>query len=243
MTPERRATRVFVELADTLVASFDALDFLHTLTEHTVDLLDADAAGVILGDERAQLRVVASTSHRAEMLELFELQSSAGPCLDCFNTGRPVTNVDLATAQSRWPLFSSAAIHAGFRSTHALPLRLRDRVIGAMNVFCVDRAVLSADDIDLGQALADVATIGLLHERAVRESELLAEQLQTALNTRVLIEQAKGVLSARAHVDVDDAFQIMRRASRRTQRPLRELAAGVLDGSVTAEHLADPPQA
>src|ERR1051325_10016300 len=103
MTPERRATRVFVELADTLVASFDALDFLQTLTEHTVELLDADAAGVILGDERAQRRVVASTSHTAEMLELFELQSAAGPCLDCFNTGRPVTNVDLARAQARWP--------------------------------------------------------------------------------------------------------------------------------------------
>jgi GAF domain-containing protein len=237
VTSEQRATRVFVELADTLVVGFDALDFLHTLTERAVELLDADAAGVILGDERAHLRVVASTSHKAEMLELFELQSAAGPCLDCFNTGRPVTNVDLATAQTRWPLFSEAAIQAGFRSTHAVPLRLRDRVIGAMNLFCVNETVLSADDIELGQALADVATIGLLHERAVRESELLAEQLQTALNTRVLIEQAKGVLSARTQVDVDEAFQIMRRASRRTQRPLRELAAAVIDGSLTAEQL------
>ena len=237
MTAEQRATRVFVELADTLVADFDALDFLHTLTERTVDLLDADAAGVILGDERAHLRVVASTSHKAEMLELFELQSAAGPCLDCFNTGRPVTNVDLAAAQSRWPRFSEAAIHAGFRSTHALPLRLRDRVIGAMNVFCASPSNLSVDAIELGQALADVATIGLLQERAVRESELLAEQLQTALNTRILIEQAKGVLSARAHVDVDEAFQIMRNASRRTRRPLRELAAAVIDGSVTIEQL------
>ena len=237
MTTEQRATRVFVELADTLVASFDALDFLHTLTERTVELLAADAAGVILGDERAQLRVVASTSHKAEMLELFELQSADGPCLDCFNTGRQVTNVDLARAQTQWPLFSAAAIQAGFRSTHALPLRLRDRVIGAMNLFCVNQTVLSAADIELGQALADVATIGLLHERAVRESELLAEQLQTALNTRVLIEQAKGVLSARADVDVDEAFQIMRSASRRTQRPLRELAAAVIDGSLTPEQL------
>jgi GAF domain-containing protein len=231
-------TQIFVELADTLVADFDALEFLHTLTERSVELLDADEAGVILGDQGAQLRVVASTSHRAQMLELFELQSASGPCLECFNTGRPVTNLDIATAQSRWPMFSEAALEAGFRSTHALPLRLRDRVIGAMNLFCVNRAALSAGDIELGQALADVATIGLLQERAVRESELLAEQLQTALNTRVLIEQAKGVLSARAHIDVDEAFQMMRSASRRTQRPLRELATAVIDGSLTPEQLS-----
>jgi transcriptional regulator with GAF, ATPase, and Fis domain len=237
VSPEHRATRVFVELADTLVADFDALDFLHTLTDRAVELLDADAAGVILGDRPAQLRVVASTSHKAEMLELFELQSAAGPCVDCFITGVPVTNVDLTAAQTRWPLFSRAAIQAGFRSTHALPLRLRDRVIGAMNLFCVAPTVLSRDDTELGQALADIATIGLLQERAVRESELLAEQLQTALNTRVLIEQAKGVLSERAKLDVDGAFQLMRNASRRNHRPLREIAAAIIDGSVGPEQL------
>jgi GAF domain-containing protein len=237
MTSEQRTTRVFVELADTLVAGFDATDFLHTLTERSVELLDADAAGVILGDQRAHLRVVASTSHQAQLLELFELQSAAGPCLDCFDTARPVTNIDLATAEERWPLFSAAALKAGFRSTHALPLRLRDRVIGAMNLFCVNQTVLSADDIELGQALADVATIGLLQERAVRESELLAEQLRAALITRVLIEQAKGVFSARAGVGVDEAFQVMRAASRRTQRPLRDLAAAVIDGSLTPDQL------
>jgi GAF domain-containing protein len=237
MNSERRVSQVFVELADTLVAGFDAVDFLHTLTERSIELLEADAAGVILGDERGQLRVVASTSHQAHLLELFELQSAAGPSLDCFTSGHPVANMDLSSAQSLWPEFSGAALRAGFRSTHALPLRLRDRVIGAMNLFCADRTILTSDDLELGQALADVATIGLLQERAVRESELVAEQLQAALHSRVVIEQAKGIVSARAGVDVDEAFKIMRTASRRTQRPLKEVAGALIDGSMTLDDL------
>lgn len=233
MNTEQRITRVFVELADTLVAEFDALDFLHTLTERSVELLNADAAGVILSDQHGHLQVVASTSNRAQVLELFELQSAEGPCLDCFNTGRVVANVDLADAKNRWPQFSAASIEAGYRSTHAIPLRLRDQVIGAMNLFCVEATALSADDLALGQALADVATIGLLQERAVRESGLIAEQLQTALNSRVLIEQAKGVLLARAGLDVDEAFRLMRDHSRRNHQLLRDVAIAVIDGSLS----------
>jgi GAF domain-containing protein len=233
MNTELRITRVFVELADTLVDEFDALDFLHTLTERSVELLNADAAGVILSDQHGHLQVVASTSNRAQVLELFELQSAEGPCLDCFNTGGVVANVDLADAQNRWPRFSAASIEAGYRSTHAIPLRLRDQVIGAMNLFCLDQSTLSADDLALGQALADVATIGLLQERAVRESGLIAEQLQTALNSRVLIEQAKGVLLARAGVDVDEAFRLMRNHSRSNNQLLRDVAMAVIDGSLS----------
>ena len=237
MTTELRVTRVFVELADTLVAEFDALDFLHTLTERSVELLNADAAGVILSDQHGQLQVVASTSNRAQVLELFELQSAEGPCLDCFSTGRVVANVDLAEAENRWPRFSAASLEAGYRSAHAIPLRLRDQVIGAMNLFCFEQSTLSADDLALGQALADVATIGLLQERAVRESGLIAEQLQTALNSRVLIEQAKGVLLARASVDVDEAFRLMRNHSRQNNQLLRDVATAVIDGSLTPEQL------
>jgi GAF domain-containing protein len=237
MTTERRVTRVFVELADTLVDEFDALDFLHTLTERSVELMNADAAGVILSDQHGQLHVVASTSNRAQVLELFELQRAEGPCLDCFRTGRVVANVDLADAETRWPQFSAASVAAGYRSTHAIPLRLRDNVIGAMNLFCVDHSTLSADDLELGQALADVATIGLLQERAVRESELIAEQLQTALNSRVLIEQSKGVLFARAGIGVDEAFRLMRDYSRRHNRLLKDVAAGVIDGSLPYDQL------
>ena len=237
MNTEQRITQVFVELADTLVDEFDALDFLHTLTERSIELLDVDAAGVILSDQHGQLHVVASTSNRAQDLELFELQSDEGPCLDCFHTGLIVANVDLAEALVRWPQFSTASIAAGYRSAHAIPLRLRSNVIGAMNLFCLDQSTLSKDDLALGQALADVATIGLLQERAVRESELIAEQLQTALNGRVLIEQAKGVLSARASIDVDTAFQLMRNHSRRNNRPLKDVAATVIDGSLTLRQL------
>lgn len=234
---EQRLTQIFVELADTLVDEFDALDFLHTLTDRSVELLDADAAGVILSDQRGHLQVVASTSNRAQDLELFELQSDEGPCLDCFTTGHVVANVGLSVAQERWPRFSAAFIRAGYQSAHAVPLRLRNQVIGAMNLFCVNQTTLSEDDLALAQALADVATIGLLQERAVRQSDLVSEQLQTALNSRVLIEQAKGVLLARAGVDVDVAFRLMREHSRRNHQPLREVAARVIDGAITPEQL------
>lgn len=237
MTTEQRIARVFVELADTLVDEFDALDFLHILTERSIELLGAEAAGVILSDQHGRLQVVASTSDRSQDLELFELQSAEGPCLDCFNTGRMVANVDLASAETRWPQFTAASLEAGYRSVHALPLRLRDHVIGAMNLFCVDQSTLSADDLALGQALADVAAIGLLQERAIRESELIAEQLQTALNTRVLIEQAKGVLLARAGISIDEAFHLMRNHSRRHNRLLSEVALAVINGSISSQDL------
>jgi GAF domain-containing protein len=234
---EQRLTQIFVELADTLVDEFDALDFLHTLTDRSVELLNADAAGVILSDQRGHLQVVASTSNRAQDLELFELQSDEGPCLDCFNTGRVVANVELSMARQRWPHFSDAFVRAGYQSAHAVPLRLRSQVIGAMNLFCVDQTTLSDQDLALGQALADVATIGLLQERAVRQSDLVSEQLQTALNSRVLIEQAKGVLLARTGVGVDEAFRLMREHSRRSHQPLREVAAAVIDGTLTPTQL------
>ena len=237
MNTEQRTTQVFVELADTLVDEFDAVDFLHTLTERSIELLSADAAGVILSDQHGQLHVVASTSNRAQDVELFELQSAEGPCLDCFDTGLIVANVDLGEALTRWPQFSAASIGAGYKSAHAIPLRLRNNVIGAMNLFCLDQSTLSADDLALGQALADIATIGLLQERAVRESEFLAEQLQAALNSRVLIEQAKGVLHARAGVDVDEAFLLMRNHSRRNNQPLRDVATAVIEGTLDLRQL------
>src|ERR1044072_5719364 len=172
MTTEQRLSEGFIELADTLVDEYDALHFLSTLTERTVELLRADAAGVILSDPRGKLHAVASTSDQAEILELLELQNDEGPCLDCFNSGHAVVNVEPEQALSRWPRFSAAVVEGGYRSAHAIPLRLRDSVVGAMNLFCVGDALLSADDVALGQALADIATIGLLQERAVRESGL-----------------------------------------------------------------------
>lgn len=237
MTREQHLARVFVELADTLVAEFDVLDLLHLLAERTVDLLDADAVGIMLADQRGNLRVLAATSHQARLLELFELQNSEGPCLACFSSGEPVTNVDLGEVEARWPQFTKASTEAGFRSVHALPLRLRNETIGAMNVFCSERVTLTEDDIAVGQALADVATIGLLQERAVRQKELVAEQLQSALNSRVLIEQAKGVLSERASIDVDGAFGWIRDYSRSMRLSLSGVAGSIIDGTLDVAEL------
>lgn len=240
MTSEQRLARVFVELADTLVDEFDALDFLSTLTERSVELLDADAAGVILVDARGVLHVVASTSDRAQLLELLELQNDEGPCLDCLQSGHAVVNVGVAESRERWPRFSTALAEVGFASVHAIPLRLRDSVVGAMNLFCTADSPLGEDDVAVGQALADIATIGLLQERAVRQSGLIAEQLQTALDNRVLIEQAKGVLMASAGIDVDHAFRLMREYSRRNNDAVKDVARQVVDRTLSVEQLRHP---
>ena len=237
MTTEKRLTQVFVELADTLVDEFDALDFLATLTERSVELLHADAAGVILRDLEGTLRVVASTSEEAKLLELFELQNDQGPCLDCFRSGHPVVNVTISEARSRWPRFSDAAVEVGYQSAHAIPLRLRDSMIGAMNLFSTAVVEFSEEDVAIAQALADIATIGLLQERAVRQSGMIAEQLQTALNSRIVIEQAKGVLLASGGVDLEQAFHLMRDYSRRNRKPLREIARRVIDRDLGVDQL------
>jgi GAF domain-containing protein len=233
MTRQNRVTRVLVELADTLVVGFDVIDFLHTLVERSLELLAADAAGLMLADQQGNLEVFASSSAETRLLELFELQSSQGPCLDCFNTGEPVVNVAVAQMSDRWPQFSAAASKAGYRSTHALPLRLRGQVIGAMNLFTMAEVPLTADDIALGQGMADIATIGLLQQRRAREQDILTEQLQSALNTRVVVEQAKGVLSERAGVDLPTAFALMRSQARRTQQPLTSVAYAIIEGTIS----------
>ena len=187
MRREHRIAQVFIELADTLVAEFDLVEFLRSLAEVTVELLDVDAARLMLADEDGVLRVMASSDDQAELLELFELQQDDGPCPGCFRTGQPVVNVDIR----RWPEFAEAAAAGGYASAHALPLRLRGHVIGALNLFRSSTEPLGEEDVNLGQALADIATIGLLHEREVRSQQVLTEQLQHALDSRVLIEQGE----------------------------------------------------
>lgn len=230
MTREQRLGRVFVELADTLVDDFDAIDLLYVLCERSVELLSADAAGLILADQRGRLQVMASTTEEARVLELFVLQNSEGPCLDCYATGQPQVNIDLHEVEARWPHFRAATIEAGYRATHALPLRLRGQIIGVLNLFCVQQVTLNEDEIALCQALCDVATIGLLQERSVRQSEILAEQLQSALNSRILIEQAKGVLAERAGITVDEAFTLIRTWARTHHVRLLDTAQAIIDG-------------
>lgn len=233
MVTQQRLLEVFVELADTMVAEFDVIDLMHTLTETTVELLDADAAGLMLADQRGHLQVITATTHQIRELEALELQHGEGPCIDCFRTGEAVTNVPVAEAGHRWPRFQPAAERAGYSTVHALPMRLRDQVIGSMNVYRAKPGRLSDTDIALGRGLADMATIGLLQERAVTEQAVLAEQLQGALHSRIVIEQAKGVLAERLNLDPDTSFAVMRRFARGTGRPLLTVASRVIDGTLT----------
>ena len=230
---DQQLAEAFVEMADTLVDDFDLMDFLHQLTDRCVGLLGVGAAGLLLTDQRGALQVVAASNEQTRVLELFQLQTDEGPCLECFSTGQPVAVTDLAASTDRWPQFASAATEAGFASVHALPMRLRSEVIGALNFFGASPGALDPITVKLGQALADIATIGLLQARAIRRSETLAEQLQTALNTRILIEQAKGVLAERRQVDMDEAFKLLRSAARNRNRRLTELARAVVDGTET----------
>src|ERR1700727_2730420 len=164
-------SETFVELTDTMVADFDVIDFLHVLTDRSVQLLDVSAAGLLLADPRGELRVVAASSEAARLLELFQLQNDQGPCLDCFRAGQPVTAADIAAATPRWPRFAPAAQQAGFAAVQALPMRLREQTIGALNLFRATPGAFSPTDIGIGQALADVATISLLQERSMRHSD------------------------------------------------------------------------
>jgi transcriptional regulator with GAF, ATPase, and Fis domain len=221
----------FVELADTMVADFDVIDFLHLLTDRSVTLLSASAAGVMLADPRGELRVAASSNEAAGLLDLFQLQNDQGPCLDCYRTGQPVTATDLSARGQQWPRFAAAAAKSGFRTVEALPMRLRDQVIGALNLFRTEAGPFDAATLRLGQALADVATIGLLHERNVRRSDVVAEQLQAALNSRVIIEQAKGKLAERLDIDTDQAFGLLRDYARNSNQRLTEVALNFVTGA------------
>ena len=192
---KERLAEVFVEVADTLVGEFDLVEFLQKVTSYTSDLVDARAAGLLLAGPQGRLQLMAASDERAQMVELFQVQAHEGPCQDCYRTGEPVVNADLGAAADRWPRFAPRAAAAGYRSVHAFPLKLRDQVIGALNLFGTEVGDIDPADVRVVQSLADVATIGILQERAIRNSEMLTEQLQGALNSRVVIEQAKGMLA------------------------------------------------
>ena len=223
-----RLAEVFVEVADTLVDDFDVIEFLETLTRHTAEVSDAASAGLLLTDAHGQLQYMASSATSVELLELFQLQYQEGPCLDCFRTGTAVVNSDLHQAGARWPLFAPRAAEAGFQSVHAFPLRHRQKVIGALNLFSADTGHLEPTDVRIIQCLADIATIGLLQERTIRSAEILTEQLQSALNSRITIEQAKGVLARTHDIGVDDAFDLMRNYARVNQHRLSDVARAVV---------------
>ncbi len=228
--------RTMVELADTLVDQFDVVDLLTLVADRCVEVLDVTAAGLMLVAPEGDLRVLASSSDAMRVLELFELQSAEGPCLDCYRLGRPVVNECLAADDGRWPRFAPVALEAGFGSAHALPMRLRGTVIGALNLFRSDEGTMGDSDLAAAQALADVATIAILQHRVAMEAQSLNEQLHYALNSRIAIEQAKGVVAEQAGVGVDEAFRRLRNHARNHNRRLVEVAQDVVERELTAHH-------
>ena len=236
MTSSQTLARTLVELTDSLVEEFDVVDLLTLLAARSVEALQVSAAGVMLAAPEGDLRVVASSSEAIRLVELFELQSGEGPGPDCFHAGEQVIVPRLVSARSRWPRFTPVALQAGFTSVYVLPMRLRGSVIGALTLFGTEQADLSGDDVQAGQALADVATLAVLqHPISGPDAQRVNEQLTYALNVRILIEQAKGVLAERAGVDTEKAFSAMRAYARDRHELLAEVAGAVVDGVLLAE--------
>jgi hypothetical protein len=239
IAPDRLA-RLFVEVADTLVDEFDLVEFLQMVADRTVDLVDARAAGLLLADPNGRLQLMAASDERAEMVELYQVQTLQGPCQDCYARGEAVINADLTTATYRWPRFAPLAVSAGFRSVHAFPMRVRRHVLGALNLFGDAPGGLSEADAAVIQGLADIATIGLLQERTIKQAEVLTDQLQRALDSRILIEQAKGALAQIHHESADAAFERMRTYAREHHLRLVEVARAVATDPAQVRDLVTP---
>ncbi|WP_433831274.1 ANTAR domain-containing protein [Actinoplanes sp. CA-015351] len=237
-----RLAKVFVEVADTLVDEFDLIDFLQMLANRVAGLTADSTVGILLADTKGRLHFMAASDESAKLLELVQLQQQDGPCFDAFRTGRPVVNTDLngIEATESWPRFAQPATEIGFRSVHAFPLRLRDEIIGAMGLFGRTVGDLDSGDMRIVQALADVAAISLLQERTISRAEVLTEQLQAALNSRIIIEQAKGAIAQTYQIDVDAAFQMIRSYARRNNRRLGEIAYLVVTDLASLSAFADP---
>lgn len=223
-----RISTAFVRMADTLVADYDVFDLLHTVVDEAAGVLDAAAAGLLLVDPAGTLQVMASTSAESEVVEELQVQSGTGPCVDCYRTGTLLTIDDIAEQAARWPAFQSAALAEGFRSLHAVPMRLRSRIIGSLNLYGHGIGALTAEDAAIAQAFADMATIALLQERAAKESALINDQLQQALNSRIQIEQAKGMIAHTSNVDMNAAFALLRGYARSHNQSVFETAGKII---------------
>ena len=227
---EQALAEAFVFLADTLVDDYDVVELLDQLVVTCVSLLGVGAAGILLDDQRGSLAVVASSSEETRLLEVFQIQNNEGPCLECVHSSAAVLSNDLPADSARWPRFVPAALAAGFTAVAALPMHLRDQTIGGLNMFASSPVAISDSDRAIAQALADVATIGILNRRSSHRSALVTEQLQFALNSRVTIEQAKGVIAERHGVTMPVAFESLRAHARNHNLKLTEVALSVVGG-------------
>ena len=232
MTREERLARTLVELADTLVDDFDVIELLALLVERSGELLDASAAGLVLADEDGALQHMVSSSAATELIERFQVQHGEGPCVDCYRSCEAVIADDLSEAHERWPAFLPLAIVTGFCAAHAFPLRLRGRILGTLNLFRREPGPFTPADVTAGQAMADVAAIALCQFWAMRDAQVVTTQLQHALQSRVVIEQAKGMLAERGGTGVDQAFSSLRGYARATKRRLVDVSTEVVSGSL-----------
>ncbi|MDQ1641153.1 MAG: hypothetical protein QOJ90_504 [Actinomycetota bacterium] len=239
VTREREVTEAFVALASSLANGYDVVDLLNSLTADCARLLDVASAGLLLADSGGVLHVMAASSEGTRQLEVVQLQRAEGPCLDCYRTGQAVSVEDLAQAADRWPQFVPAALDAGFVSVHALPMRLRDNVLGALGLFGTIAGPLKPEDLALGQALADVASVALVQDKAATDRTAVNAQLQTALTSRVVLEQAKGILAQRGRLDMSEAFAVLRGYARDHNLRLTDVAQAVVSRALAPQHLID----
>ncbi|MFI6096413.1 ANTAR domain-containing protein [Lentzea sp. NPDC051213] len=224
---DQQVAQTFVKLADTLVERFDSIEFLHVLADRCVELLHVDTAGFLLADETGALKLMATSSDLTRPLKHFPLQAGDGPSEECVRSGQTVRCDDLRAEPQRWPMFAATAVQLGFAAADAVPMRLRDEVIGTLNLFRTSPGALPAETACLAQSLANVATISLLQVRSARQNQMLAHELQSALTNRVTIEQAKGVLTERLEISVADAFSLMRNYARNSNQLLSDVAEQV----------------
>jgi GAF domain-containing protein len=239
-TRDRAIVKTLVDIADNLVDDFDVVDLLTELTDRCVNVLGISAAGVMLAWPPDELRLVASSSETMQVVELFELQANEGPCLDAFRTGERVGHETLREGSEPWPEFSRVALAAGFRSVSALPLRLRESTIGALNLFSVEELPMTESDAMVARGFADLATISIIQHGASNEAQRLNEQLSGALASRVVIEQAKGVIAERAGIEIAEAFSRLRSYARSHSLLLADVAQAAIDGALDAGAWASP---
>lgn len=237
MTREEQIIATFVEFADTMLEDFDIVEFLHRLLERAVELLSCAEAGLLLANAEGALQVMASSSQRSEALELLQSESGTGPCIESYRGSRTVFSEDLEVDRKRWPVFAEAALGSGIGSVHSIPMRVQGDTIGAFNLFRSQVGRIAPHDLPLGQGLADIAAVAILQERATRETRGVVQQLEHALDSRVLIEQAKGILAERAHASMDAAFLGIRAYSRSHNRRLIEVAGDIIENRLDTSEL------